>query len=56
MKELVLKRSDGTIKFYSRNLDGDLLTVVMTPKDRGYTIAIVKCGGVIKCFEMGVTP
>lgn len=50
------KRSDGSIKIYSINKDGKLLTVVMKPKDRGYTIATIKCGGKVTYFTEGWTP
>lgn len=50
------KRSDGSIKIYSISKDGKLLTVVMKPKDRGYTIATIKCGGKVTYYEEGWTP
>lgn len=50
------KRSDGSIKVYSISKDGKLLTVVLKPKDRGYTIATVKVGGKVTCYDEGWTP
>lgn len=50
------KRSDGSIKVYSINKDGKLLTVVMKPKERGYTIATIKCDGKVTYFTEGWTP
>lgn len=50
------KRSDGSIKIYSISKDGKLLTVVMKPKDRGYTIATIKVGGKVTCYDEGWTP
>ena len=50
------KRSDGSIKIYSISKDGKLLTVVMKPKDRWYTIATIKVGGKVTCYDEGWTP
>ena len=42
-------RSDGTVKIYGHNLNGELMTVVMEPKesDTGYGIVEVKLAGKI---------
>lgn len=52
----VTKRSDGAIKVYGHTVDGKLLTVVMKPDGRNYTIATIKCGGKVTAYEEGWTP
>ena len=42
-----ITRSDGSVKVYGWNEDGDLLTVIMIRSEKGYDISEIKAGGQI---------